>query len=70
MTTTEARTWKRYNAYLRRHGVCSVCTMRERDSSPAHYQRRSDRQGGGDTDGLLPVFRFDENVLKVMRDTG
>lgn len=55
MTTADARTRKRYNAYLRRHGVCAVCTMRERGSSPAHCQRRPDRQGGCDTDGLLPV---------------
>ncbi|MCI1053755.1 hypothetical protein MOQ19_09555 [Stenotrophomonas maltophilia] len=68
MTTPEARTRKRYNAYLRRHGVCAVCTMRERGSRPAHCQRRPDRQGGCDTDGLLPVFRFDEDVLKGMRD--
>jgi hypothetical protein len=39
-----------------------------RASSPAHCQRRPDRQGGCDTDGPLPVFRFDENVLKGMRD--
>ena len=42
--------------------------MRERGSSPAHCQRRPDRQGSCDTDGLLPVFRFDEKVLKGMRD--
>ncbi len=68
MTSAEARTRKRYNAYLRRHGVCAVCTMRERGSSPAHCKGWPERQGSCDTDGLLPVFRFDENVLKGMRD--
>ncbi|WP_414491062.1 hypothetical protein [Stenotrophomonas maltophilia] len=68
MTTPEAMVRKRHNAYVKRHGRCSVCTMRERGSSPAHCQRRPDRRGNCDTDGLLPVFRFDENVLKGMRD--
>lgn len=68
MTTPEAKLRKRHNAYVRRHGRCAVCAMRERGSSPAHCQRRPDRQGTCDTDGLLPVFRFDENVLKGMRD--
>lgn len=65
MTTAEARTRKRYNAYLRRHGRCAVCTMRAAGSSPAHCKGWSERQGGCDTDGKLPVFRFDENVLKT-----
>lgn len=68
MTTPEAKVRKRHNAYVRRHGRCAVCTMRERGSSLAHCQRRPDRQASCDTDGLLPVFRFDENVLKGMRD--
>lgn len=46
----------------------ALCTMRERGSSPAHCQCRPDRQRSCDTDGVLPVFRFDENVLKGMRD--
>lgn len=68
MTTPEGRMRKRYNAHLRRHGVCSVCTMRERGSNPAHCKGSPDRQGSCDTDRKLPVFRFDDTALKGMRD--
>ncbi len=59
---------KRYSAYLRRHGRCAVCSMRDRNGSPAHCLGRPDRQGSCDADGKLPVFRFDEKVLEGMRD--
>ncbi len=68
MTSPEGRMRKRYTAYLRRNGRCAVCTMRDRGSNPAHCLSRPDRQGSCDTDGLLPVFRFDDEVLKGMRD--
>lgn len=68
MTASEARMRKRYSAHLRRHGRCSVCTMRDPDSRPAHCKGRPERQGLCDTDGLLPQFRFDETVLEGMRD--
>lgn len=35
---------------------------------PRKFRQEADRQGSCDTDGLLPVFRFDESVLKGMRD--
>lgn len=68
MTTPEAMVRKRHNAYVKRHGRCSVCTMRERGSNPAHCKGWPNRQGSCDTDRKLPVFRFDETVLKGMRD--
>lgn len=68
MTAPEVRMRKRYRVYLRKHGRCAVCTMRDRGSSPAHCKGRPDRQGSCDTDGVLPVFRFDEQVLEGMRD--
>ncbi|HGM5895209.1 hypothetical protein [Stenotrophomonas maltophilia] len=68
MTTPEAMVRKRHNAYVKRHGRCSVCTMRERGSNPAHCKGWPNRQGSCDTDGKLPMFRFDEKVLEGMRD--
>jgi len=59
---------KRYRAFLRSNGRCAVCTMREAGSRPAHCRGRPDRQGSCETDGVLPAFRFDENVLEGMCD--
>lgn len=67
-STSEVRLAKRYRAHLRRYGRCAACRFREQTDGTYHCQRRPERQGTCDTDGILPAFRFEEEVLEGMRD--
>ena len=68
MTGAELRMQKRYRAYVRKHGRCSVCQFRTAGEAGFHCRGWPDRAGTCDTDGQLPVFRFDDAVLEGMRD--
>ena len=68
MTGAELRMQKRYRSYVQRHGRCSVCQFRTIGAAGFHCKGRPDRAGTCDTDGKLPVFRFDDAVLEGMRD--
>ncbi len=68
MIEATARMWKRYRARVRRQGRCSVCQFRELTDGTFHCRRQLDRQGACDTDGRLPAFRLDDEVLDELRD--
>lgn len=68
MTAAEIRLQKRYRWHLKRYGRCSVCQFREKTDSAFHCKGWLDRAGTCDTDGKLPAFRFDDQVLEGMRD--
>lgn len=59
---------KRYRAQLKRHGRCWVCQFRDTTDGAFHCKRLPERQATYDTDGRLPVFRFDAAVLEDLRD--
>lgn len=64
----DLRLQKRYRAKLRRHGRCWACQFRQQSEGAFHCTRLPARQGDCDTDGRLPVFRFDPEVLEALRD--
>lgn len=64
----EIRMKKRYRAYLKKHGRCAVCQFRDWGEDGFHCKGWPGRQGTCDTDGKLPAFRFDADVLEGMRD--
>lgn len=72
MTDSEAisslRLRKRYRLQLRRHGRCWACQFRQQGADGCHCKGFTARQGSFDTDGRLPVFRFDAAVLEGLRD--
>ncbi len=64
----DLRLQKRYRAQLRRHGRCWACQFRQQVVDAYHCKGYTERQGSCDTDGRLPVFRFDPEVLEALRD--
>ncbi|WP_367346469.1 hypothetical protein [Stenotrophomonas bentonitica] len=68
MTVDELRLRKRYALYLKKNGRCSVCQFRAQGGDGFHCRGWPDRVATCDTDGKLPAFRFDDQVLKGMRD--
>ncbi|WP_313250131.1 hypothetical protein [Stenotrophomonas acidaminiphila] len=45
-----------------------MCQFRELSDGVFHCRRQPDRQGACDTDGRLPAFRLDDEVLDELRD--
>lgn len=64
----EIRMRKRYRSYLKKHGRCAVCSFRTQGEAGFHCKGWPDRVATCDTDGKLPAFRFDDQVLEGMRD--
>lgn len=59
---------KRFRARRRKFGPCSVCTFREAAANHYHCRKWPERQGGQcESDGKLPVFQFDADVMLELR---
>lgn len=69
MSYEQHKQTKRYNLRLRRYGPCSVCQFREKAEAGFYHCRKwPDRQGGMcETDGKLPVFRLDDEVMQDLQ---
>lgn len=63
----QLRQVKRYRSRRRKHGVCSACVWREQSGGVYHCRKWPERQGSCDTDGKLPVFQFDDQVMDELR---
>lgn len=64
----EVRLRKRYRAYLKKHGRCAVCSFGADGDDGFHCKGWPTRAATCDTDGKLPAFRFDDQVLEQLRD--
>lgn len=58
---------KYFRARRRKHGKCSVCVYREHSGGVYHCRKWPDRQGSCDTDGKMPRFEFDPEVMTGLR---